>query len=97
MFSQNAGNAISETQILKNLGSAIFRGSMPPDTPGRVCPQFRHWLAPPPPKKKNTKKTLLDPPLWHLLLITTNSAIHLLNSRNPPEFQKCIHCVYVVL
>jgi hypothetical protein len=56
MFSQNAGNAISETQILK-----LFRGSMPPDLPRNLAPSalgwwFRHWLAPP-------KKTLLDPPL----------------------------------
>ena len=33
MFSQNAGNAISETQILK-----IFRGSMPPDHPRNLAP-----------------------------------------------------------
>jgi hypothetical protein len=33
MFSQNAGNAISETQILK-----FFRGSMPPDPHKNLAP-----------------------------------------------------------
>jgi hypothetical protein len=41
MFSQNAGNAISETQILK-----IFQGSMPLEI-SRLRRSFRHWLAPP--------------------------------------------------
>ena len=44
MFSQNAGNAISETQILK-----IFRGVCPRTTLeiSRFRRSFRHWLAPP--------------------------------------------------
>ena len=58
MFSQNAGNAISETQILK-----IFRGSMPPDHPRNLAPSA---LVSP-------KKTLLDPPLPGARTLVTRS------------------------
>jgi hypothetical protein len=47
MFSQNSGNAISETQILK-----IFPREYPPEPPRNLAPLvlswwFRHWLVPP--------------------------------------------------
>ena len=56
MFSQNAGNAISETQILK-----IFPGSMPLDPHRNLAPSaLVSPLVSTPPQKK---QTLLDPPL----------------------------------
>jgi hypothetical protein len=55
MFSQNAGNAISETQILK------YWGHTPPDHPRNLAPSalVSPLVSTPP------KKTLLDPPLYH--------------------------------
>jgi hypothetical protein len=50
MFSHNAGNAISETQISETQIAPLALGWW-----------FRHWLAPPPPPPP--QKTLLDPPL----------------------------------